>query len=70
MVEPQCRQCVHVVFRGSGVTVGKRVPEVRHRGVTELIHCGVCVGIIAVETGLNRLVAEHAEVKMTGELVE
>ena len=63
VVEAQRGQCVHVVVRGGGVTVGKRIPEVRHPGVAELIHCGACVGIIAVETGLDRLLAEHAEVK-------
>ena len=63
MVEAQRGQCVHVVFRGGGVTVGKRIPEVRHPGVAEIIHCGVCVTMIAVETGFDRLLAEHAEGK-------
>ena len=44
VVEPQSGQSVHVVFRGSGVTVGKRVPEVRHPGVTEVVHCGCLYG--------------------------
>ena len=63
MVKTQRGQCVHVIFRGGGMAVGKRVSEVRHPGVPELIHCGVCVGIIAVETGFDRLLAEPVEVK-------
>ena len=63
VVEAQRGQCVHVVFRGGGIAVGKRIPEVRHPGVTEVIHCGVCEEIIAVETGFDRLLAEHSEVK-------
>ena len=63
MIEAQRGQSVHVVFRRGGVTVGKRIPEVRHPGVAELIHCSVCVEKIAVETGFDRLLAEHAEGK-------
>lgn len=44
VVEPQGGQCAHVVFRRGGVTVGKRIPEVRHPGVAELIHCGCLCG--------------------------
>ena len=63
VVKTQRGQCVHVIFRGGGMAVGKRVSEVRHPGVTEFIHCGVRVGIMAVETGFDRLLAEHVEVK-------
>ena len=43
VVKTQRGQCVHVIFRGGGMAVGKRVPEVRHPGVPELIHCAVFV---------------------------
>ena len=43
VIKAQRRQWVHVIFRGGGMAVGKRVPEVRHPGVTEIIHCGVVV---------------------------
>ena len=45
------------------MAVGKRVSEVRHPGVPEFIHCGARVEIIAVETGFDRLLVEHVEVK-------
>lgn len=41
VVKTERGQCVHVIFRGGGMAVGKRVSEVRHFGVTESIHCGV-----------------------------